>query len=239
MAKSTCTVGNCDRQIKNKALGYCDPHYKRYWRTGDVQAHIPLAPPRRTPEPVRDFPDGTRECQDCQQRLPLDAFHNDAKAPGGKRKECKACRIERETERYNRDPERHRQRMLAYRQANLDKVRAADTARYERDKEKRLVLAIANSHIRRARMANNGFERGVTVPALRKIHGDSCHYCGVTMVFKSFPKGKRPSTQATLEHLQAISRGGSHTFDNCRLSCWGCNSSKGTSEYPSRLMLIA
>lgn len=234
----TCTVDGCDRPIHYKKLGYCQPHYSRYWGTGDVRADVPIAPPRAKPIAVKDFADGTRECAQCNLRLPLDSFHNDAKSPLGKRKQCKACRIARETERYNEDPERHRQRMLNYRNANLEKVRAADMARYERDKEKRLVHAIANSHLRRARMANNGFERGVTVPALRKIHGDTCHYCGVTMVFKSFPKGKRPTTQATLEHLQPISRGGSHTFENCRLSCWGCNISKGATDYPNRLLLI-
>lgn len=226
----TCTAPGCNREIKQRTLGLCPAHYHRVWR-GDHDLAAPLAQPKAKPEPVRDFPDGTRECQGCNQRLPLDDFHNDARSPGGKRKRCKTCRIAREAERYHADVDRIRDRMSQYRRENLEKVRAADSARYERDKEKRLALAIANSHVRRARIANNGYERGITVPALRKRDGDRCYYCACKMVFKSFPKGERPATQATLEHIQPISKGGAHSWANCVLACWRCNISKGARDY--------
>ncbi|MEW1705967.1 HNH endonuclease [Microbacterium sp. NPDC089190] len=228
MTQSICTVDGCERGIKNKIHGLCGPHYKRYWRTGDVQADVPILAPRRRPQPVTDYEDGTRDCQICERRLPLDKFHNDAKAPAGKRKECKACRTSREVVRYHADAQNVRVRMARYRQENLEKVRAADNARYERDKDKRIALAIANTHVRRARLANNGYEPGITVSALRKRDGDRCYYCACEMVFKSFPKGERHDNQATLEHMTPISRGGSHTWDNCVLSCWRCNITKGT-----------
>ena len=60
--KSTCVVESCDRTIKNKTLRYCDPHYKRHWRYGDVQAHIPVPTPRKAPTAVNDR-DGIRECE--------------------------------------------------------------------------------------------------------------------------------------------------------------------------------
>lgn len=227
MANSTCSVTDCDRGIKNKTLALCDPHYKRQWRHGDVQAHIPIPEPRRAPEPVVEYADGTRMCQQCDSRLPLSDFHNDAQSPGGKRKDCKTCRTAVETARHHADPERVRLRVAAHRNANLEHVRQTDMKRYERNKDKRIALAIAQSHVRRARQADLPYERGVTVPAMRKAQGDECCYCGVTMLFMSFPKGQRDPRQATLEHVLAISKGGSHTFDNCAIACWGCNSSKG------------
>lgn len=226
-AKHTCSVHQCDRPIKNKARALCDAHYKRYWRTGDAQSHIPIPPARKAPVAVQDFMDGTRTCQDCSTRLPLSEFHNDARAPGGKRKSCKTCRISRETARYNAAPQEHRDRMRKYRTDNPERARAVDMQRYERHKDKRLALAIAQSHLRRARIAGQPYERGITVPALRRKHGDQCCYCGVTMLFASFPAGERDSRQATLEHVIPISRGGSHTWVNCALACWGCNIRKG------------
>lgn len=235
---NTCTVTGCDRTIKNKTLGYCYPHYKRHWRTGDVQAHIPLQAPRSAPLTVIDHEDGTRTCAQCGTRQPLESYHRDKRGTKGRRPTCKACRVEHEMERYNAHPESHRQRIRDFRQANLQHVRDREARYYETHRETRIETAIANSHLRRARIKNNGYERGVTIPALRELHGDTCHYCGTRMTFGRFPKGKRPQNLATLEHLKPISKGGSHTFENCRLSCWACNISKNKHDYPKRLMLI-
>lgn len=223
----TCTVGACDREISNKAKSLCDPHYKRLWRTGDVQADVPLQTPRARPIPVRDFPDGTRECQSCARRLPLTDFHSDARAPHGRRKTCKPCRISVETDRYWEDPEAVRARMQQYRADNIDHVRKRDMARYEREKPKRIALASEASHRRRASMFGRKHERGITTTALRRIDGDECCFCGVTMIFASFPRGQRPDAMATLEHVIPLSKGGTHTWDNAALSCWRDNITKG------------
>lgn len=231
MDQSTCTVDNCDRTVKNKRLQLCAPHYKRFWRTGDTQAHIPIAPERKPVTAVIDYEDGTRQCQECGQRLPLQDFHNDKRSPKGKRKSCKTCRVARETARYNADPEAARARMSAYRAANPEIVRERDNQRYERDKTKRVALAVKHAHIRRARINNQKVDRGISVPAVRKRDGDRCYYCACKMIFKSFPRAQRKDNQATLEHLTPISRGGSHTWDNVVLACWRCNISKGAREH--------
>lgn len=222
-----CTVNDCDRPIKNKANKLCDPHYKRLWRTGDVQAGTPLLTPRARPIPVRDFPDGTRECHTCSRRLPLSDFHADAKAPGGRRKTCKPCRIEVETARYWEDPESVRVRVKQYRAENIEVLRETERARYERHKPQRIALATEASHRRRASMYGRKHERGITTLALRRIDGDECCFCRITMVFASFPKGQRPDNLATLEHVIPLSKGGAHTWDNVALSCWRDNITKG------------
>lgn len=233
MPDSTCSVDGCERFIKNKTLSLCDPHYKRYWRTGDVQAHIPLLPARRKIEPVTDYADATRLCQICRARSPLESFHKDPSSPKGRKTECATCRTNQEKVRHHLNRERIGARMRDYRINNPELVRKQDNARYERDKDKRLAIAIAASHVRRARIRGNKYEQGITVPALRKRDGTQCHYCSVTMVFGRFKKGERPDEMATLEHKQAIARGGSHTWENCVLACWRCNSAKGAKEYPA------
>lgn len=36
MADRTCSIDGCDRPVKGR--GWCDPHYKRWWRNGDPLA---------------------------------------------------------------------------------------------------------------------------------------------------------------------------------------------------------
>lgn len=198
MHQSTCTVANCDRPIQNKTLGYCDPHYKRYWRHGDIQAHIPVPPKRKAPKPVEDFDDETRRCQACNQRLPLASFHLDPSSPLGRKTSCRSCRTKVETDRYHADSARVAARVRNYRAENADLLRARDSARYQRDKDKRLALAIAASHARRARMREQPYEHGITVPALRKRDGDACYYCKQVMVFGRYKAGERPALMGTL-----------------------------------------
>lgn len=235
-----CSVESCDRPTHNKTTGYCAPHYKRYWRTGDAQAHVPIAEKRRAPLKVEDHPDGTRTCAGCGERKPLDAYHRDSRAKGGRRPTCKACRVAIETARYHADPEAHRERMRRFRAQNPEHVRDRDAARYERHRAARIEAALAQTHIRRARIAANGYEKGITVRALRKRDGDTCYWCGTRMSFtRGHERGSRPRNQATIEHIIPIARGGGHTWGNCTLACWACNISKGARDYPSRLLLGA
>lgn len=222
-----CVVDECQRDVHVKKDQLCGPHYKRRWRTGDVQAGTPLSQPRARPVPVVDHEDGTRECQACDRRLPLSDFHADARAPKGRRKTCKTCRVQVEIARYWEDPVATRERMRQYRADNLEQIRLRDMERYERDKTKRIAAATETAHRRRARMFGRDHVRGITVPAVRRLDGDQCCYCGTTMVFGRFPRGERPDDMATLEHITPISRGGTHTWDNVALSCWRDNITKG------------
>lgn len=226
-ANSTCVVASCERPIQNKTLGYCDPHYKRHWRHGDVQADIPIPTPRRAPIPPTDHDDGTRDCQQCGDRKALTDFHRDDKSPLGRKTVCRACRSSAERARHHLRRDHNLERNKAYRVANLEALRAREAEAYERNKTARVAAATAQAHIRRARIANGQYERGVTVLALRKRDGDLCHYCQQETVIGRFPKGERPDNMATLEHLLPISRGGSHTFANCVVACWRCNITKG------------
>lgn len=226
MDQSTCYVSGCLRPLRSKAATMCDAHYKRWWRSGDVDEVKAIAEPRADSVPVRDFSDGTRICQKCGARKSLDEFHYDKKAPLGKRKECKVCRRNRENARYAERPEYYRDKYRIDRANNRERYRAVDLARYERHREERIERATEGVHIRRARMAAAGYEPGISRSSLRKLDGDLCCYCEGQMVFGTFARGERPSNMATIEHVIPVSLGGSHTLGNCALACWRCNSSR-------------
>lgn len=61
----------------------------------------------------------------------------------------------------------------------------------------------------------------VSISTLRLILGSDCLYCGQEMTF-----GDRIGTSASIDHLVAVSLGGTHTFDNAVLVCKSCNSRK-------------
>lgn len=225
MAGRSCVVPGCPRVDVVGASELCHLHHHRSVRGADLAD--PIRPPHSKPIPVMDFPDGTRKCQACGEVKLLAYFHKDKRAPKGHRKSCKACRASRETDRYWSDPEGHKSRMRTFRANNIEHVRQREARYYEENRESRIESAVGFAHKRRASMYAVPRDSGITRPALRRLDGDQCCYCAVGMAFGSFPKGERPDNQATIEHVLALSRGGSHTWANCTLACWRCNISKG------------
>ena len=221
MDKRTCTIDGCDG--KPVGRGWCSKHWQRWRKHGDPLGGAPSPRVRKSV----DHPDGTRECAGCGERLSLARFDRDVNASGGRRSRCKACRSAHMKGYYAANRE---ERVAAAREhyaANIDAIRQSDRERYERDREKRIALAVDAVHRRRQRIKDSNPDRGVTRRALRGIHGDSCHWCGLTMLFVSVRKGEFRADLATIEHLIPLSKGGTHTFENARLACWECNVRRG------------
>src|SRR5690625_393745 len=58
---------------------------------------------------------------------------------------------------------------------------------------------------------------------VRMAHGDDCYLCGKRINFRlSWPNPKSPS----LDHVIPLSRGGTHTLENCAMTHWECNHKK-------------
>jgi len=66
--------------------------------------------------------------------------------------------------------------------------------------------------------------------ALMDVYHGVCQYCGM--------KVSTETTMPVVEHIVAISKGGSRTTSNCILSCQGCNAVKSWGRM-SRTMLSA
>lgn len=168
-----------------------------------------------------------RQCAGCSERLPLDRFDRDSRSPEGRRTRCKACRSKQMAAYYAATAEAKRAKVRAHRRENGDRVRESDARRYERNRAARIELATDAVHRRRARMSEAPADAGVTRSALRRIHGDMCCYCTTEMTFESQRRGTYVPTLATIEHVVPVSKGGAHTFANCRLACWSCNIRRG------------
>jgi len=127
---------------------------------------------------------------------------------------------------YEANAESIKTRMTSYRASNPEAVAAMEARRYEKHKEKRVLLAIEGVHVRRARIRGRRHDDGITALRVRKRDGDTCCYCGVTMLFLRATEGRYNPTKATLEHVIPISRGGLHVWENVKLACRRCNVSK-------------
>ena len=221
MEDSTCSIDGCDGLVI--ARGWCNKHYLRWSHHGDPLGGVPGPSVRK----VRDFPGGTRECTGCGERKALDQFDKDQNASHGRKSKCKACRSEQMHALYMRDPESRREYKRRRLREDPAHVRYLDKKRYQRNREKRVALATEAVHVRRARLAGGKVERGISRRSLRERDGEFYCYCGCKMRFRLKAKGEYDPRLAAIEHVLPISKGGSHTWDNVRLSCWECNVRQG------------
>lgn len=222
MPEGTCSVAGCDNTGK-LARGWCNTHYLRWRKYGDPNAIVKAAA-----TPAVDLPDGRRVCKRCGIPQELEQFDVDRRSKTGRRADCKTCRGSYMKTYYVNNADSRKQYMRERLASNPDHVRALDSARYIRDKDRRVALATEASHVRRSRILGREHDEGITAKRLRKIHGDRCVYCGTELDFGRYTLKTRPSTQATIEHIIPIARGGTHTWTNCTLACLRCNLSKNS-----------
>jgi len=219
--RSSCAFEGCANGLPNATTGYCGTHHNRLLKHGD-----PSITMKGKAHRVQVTEDGMRVCKRCSQPKPASEYHKDSGSPDGLRAQCKPCRNGFMQNYYLDAGEDRRAYMRNRRTSQPDIVRALDLARYERDKDKRIALATEAVHIRRARMMDAQYDKGITDIALRKIHGDNCCYCGVLMDFVRGKRGSIKPERATVEHILPISKGGTHTWGNTTLACHRCNTSK-------------
>ena len=215
-----CEVEGCTREVELKK--YCSRHYQMWKKHGDPKGG-------RYEYVIRKavtHSDGTRTCSHCSQRLPISEFHKDKNATDGLRSKCKKCRVGIVMEWYDENRERQAKKESVRRKSNPEKYAEKEAKRYEKDKDKRLLLAVEHSHLRKARKKNTKTERGITKLSLKKKFGTKCHYCGIEMDFSTGSGRKFNKSMATIEHLIPLARGGEHTWENTVLACRHCNISK-------------
>ena len=222
-SEKPCSIDGCENGNANGSTGYCGTHHNRLMKHGD-----PMVTMKGKAHKVQYDADGNRICKACGLPKPDTEYHKDKYGSNGLTSNCKPCARSAEKARYNSDPDRFKAEQKARRARKPELAREQDNARYRRDRDKRIELATKHSHIRRARLAKVTSDPGVTRIALRKRDGDKCYYCLRVMDFERAVGRVFHGLHATIEHLQPISEGGSHTFDNCVLACRDCNLSKNS-----------
>ena len=220
LEKPFCKVAKCKNRVLAKDL--CSRHYqlqKKYGSTNDGSYVMKI-------RKAITHSDGTRTCSRCEIRQPIENFHKDKNASDGYRSHCKSCRVAHVKKWYKENQPRQLRKHQDYYENNLDKIRIRDKARYKKDKPKRLELASEASQIRRARKKKAKVDKGISKLSLRKRLGDYCYYCKIEMDFTPASGRVFKDSHATIEHLIPLSKGGSHTWENCVLACQACNKRK-------------
>jgi len=216
-----CKVDGCE---STKLIGnyMCNKHYTMWRLHGDPKGGKYEMKVRK----AIDHDDGTRTCSQCERRLPINDFHKDKSATGGRRSKCKECRIGLVKDWYQDNKERQSGREKKRRRANTEKYAEKEALRYIKDREKRIGLATEHSHRRKARKLETVIEKGISKIALKKKFGTKCYYCKKEMDFSVGVGRKFNKDMATIEHLIPLARGGEHTWENTVLACRHCNISK-------------
>ena len=165
----------------------------------------------------------TKTCSKCRIDKPLNDYHNDKSRKDGKRARCKECNRYDARRWHEVNRQRSRQQALAYKRANIDKVRQRDLASQQKRKQRNAELARkrrqknpqkekAAQHSRRARKAHAVPQRWKRSP----LPDHLCYWCGTTLT---------PET-THIDHIMPISLGGQDTPDNTANTCAKCNQSK-------------
>lgn len=121
---------------------------------------------------------------------------------------------EREAAKHKKWHEENRERSREigreYYATNKDAVLARTNQWHRDNADKHRAYAIQNEHKRRAVITNmDGMNEWVEA-----LKGDPCSYCGKPM--------------EELDHIDALSRGGEHSWTNLTAACKKCNGSKFT-----------
>ena len=92
------------------------------------------------------------------------------------------------------------------------------------------------SHVKRAIKYGVKYEQGITIDKLKKRDGNKCLECGCKV--KDDNIGGFHKKNATIGHLIAMSKGGSHTWGNIQLECMECNTSLGVKTHGQTRMVL-
>jgi len=130
---------------------------------------------------------------------------------GGKRcAHCKTTKPFSEYYKYKRSDDGYH-----YNCKECCKMQRAKGRVKRRDKRSR----VSNRQNYRARTEGADVEGGITIAALYDRDDGRCGICN----------GRVGSHEASIDHIEPITRGGSHTWDNVQLTHHKCNLRKGSS----------
>lgn len=117
-----------------------------------------------------------------------------------------------ERARYARNPHPTIERLRAFRATHAEQRRAIERASKAAHPE----TTLENDRRRRARKAAAPLNdlTAAQWQAIKDHYGHRCVYCG------------RRMQRLTMDHIQPLSKGGSHTYSNIVPACKSCNSSK-------------
>lgn len=181
-----------------------------------------------------------KRCTGCGEEKPLEKYHCDKRAKGGRRARCSDCTADYYTGYYARNidallayQEQYRaengdyirERDAGYRTANREKLRAWHRE-YRKTPGRRAAEAL-HTTVRRAHKRKTAVVP-FTVEQLQAkcaYWNDCCWVCG--------------DLATTIDHVKPLSQGGAHMLCNMRPACAECNYAKHDAwPLPSRAQIL-
>lgn len=153
------------------------------------------------------------------------------------RKKDEKERLNKEIERINHELEviqnqREKLRKLSSRlEKGLRKIKSREKAKERRKQERKLAELK-----RERRIKNNGkIDKDISLRSLYERDKGICHLCGGHCDYSDhkvteegyFIAGLR---YPSIDHVVPLSKGGTHTWENVKLACFGCNVAKGNGD---------
>lgn len=186
-----------------------------------------------------------KTCSGCGQSKPLEEFHRWKPSPDGRRARCKDCRSVYSKVYHARNRTRINARTAAWRKAHPEEFRAGLRSWSLRNPDRK--RRMGQEHYRRNIVARRAYE---ATPARRAYHRENAavqngkrraarlgtrseritaadwrvlkeSYLGLCIYCLCRPP------RLTMDHLDALSRGGDHSLHNTAPACRSCNSAKG------------
>lgn len=184
-------------------------------------------------------------CNICKQQKDLTCFSPLTKGLYGRRASCKPCEAEKARIRRQLNPAAHRAAVEKYRKSNPDVMAQRDSRYYAKNREKILEknkkwrrdnpersaeLNRLKEHRRRARKNRVSVEP-YNESQVIDAYGSSCHICGLEIDMDAPRKVGLLGWQKGLQidHVIALSSGGSDSIENVRPAHGDCNIRKGAS----------
>lgn len=160
-----------------------------------------------------------KTCTRCGASKPLDAFYTSKRVRDGRTARCRACCNAASAESRAKRPEAYQNRVASWKAQNAERV-----AEYQRQWKLRNRDRVREYGLRR-RAAGEG--RAAAVLDLRKLWegcAGLCGLCGTPIDRKlQWPDRMSPS----VDHIQPLSKGGTHTQANVQWTHLVCNMRKG------------
>ncbi len=183
-------------------------------------------------------------CTKCGEWKHITEFHKKAHSRDGYRSACKACTNADNKKRADTNRDKERERLRAYRLANIERQRRSEHEWRKKNEERRreysrdyyrLRPEIAKKANRKWEAANRDKRQAIDRrrrarkqqaegeftnqewQALKAFYNHTCLCCG----------RREPEVQLTPDHVIPLVKGGSNALGNMQLLCRSCNCSKG------------
>lgn len=208
MTERTCAVDGCSRPVRVR--GFCNAHYHRLRRYGDVRADVPIEKKRRGRTEVC----GVTGCDETYRAKGLCGRHYmEARSSRLHQEPCVIAGCDRPRNRSTGYCARHYQRLIKYGTPD-----AGGPLRRLRGTGDRW----AYDEARRAAKAKMAQATGETKQYVKILRHDPCVYCG------------KPSKH--IDHIVPFSAGGATDWTNLTAACAACNYQKSTTDLLSFLL---